>query len=210
MIKNNQVRLIGTVSSKFTYNHSMKKEDFYSFDLSITRLSGNTDTLPVIVSSKIFDVSKDLSGYALEVIGSFRSHNHRENGIHQVKLYVFADSVRFSDEADFNEIVLDGHICLKPIYRTTTLGREITNTCIAVNRNFGKSDYLPVIFWSRNAMAVFNYPVSTHLSIRGRLQSRPYNKFIDNIQETRIAYEVSASEVEVIYGQAGETEAAAV
>jgi Single-stranded DNA-binding protein len=203
---NNKVKLIGTVSSNFTYDHTVKNEKFFKFFLSIERTSGNIDIIPVVVSSKIIDTKKDLTGYAIEVTGSFRSYDENVNGVHKVLLYVFADYIKFTEDVDRNEIVLDGYICREPIYRTTPLGRQLTDTCIAVNRPFSKSDYLPVIFWSRNAVEVSNYPTGTHIAIKGRLQSRQYNKIINNIQEPRIAYEVSASEVEVIDVQAGETE----
>ena len=46
-----------------------------------------------------------------------------------------------------NQIFLDGYICKDPIYRKTPLGREIADLLIAVNRSYGKSDYIPCICW---------------------------------------------------------------
>ena len=46
---------------------------------------------------------------------------------------------------------LDGYICKAPIYRKTPLGREIADLLLAVNRPYGKSDYIPCIAWGRNA-----------------------------------------------------------
>lgn len=196
---NNQVKLIGVITSEFTYDHSVKGEDFYKFFLSSVRKSGKVDELPVIISSKIFDVTRDMSGYVVEITGSFRSYDLRENGKHRVSLYVFTDSIRFTNDNDYNEIAIEGFICTAPVLRKTPLGRQLTDVCIAVNRKFNKSDYIPVIFWSRNAMEVSNQPVGTQLKIKGRLQSRVYTKYIDDMPEERIAYEVSASNVQVIH-----------
>ncbi len=196
---NNQVNLIGIITSEFTYDHSVKGEDFYKFFLSSMRKSEKIDELPVIISSKIFDVTRDMRGYEVEVTGSFRSYDLRANGKHRVSLYVFTDYIRFTNDLDYNEVLIEGFICTKPVLRTTPMGRQLTDVCIAVNRKFNKSDYIPVIFWSRNAIEVSNQPVGTQLKVRGRLQSRVYTKYIDDIPEERIAYEVSASNLQVIH-----------
>ena len=46
-----------------------------------------------------------------------------------------------------NQIFLDGYVCKPPVYRKTPLGREIADILIAVNRPYGKSDYIPCIAW---------------------------------------------------------------
>ena len=51
----------------------------------------------------------------------------------------------------YNRIILQGYLCKEPIYRETPLGREITDLLLAVNRPYGKSDYIPCICWGRNA-----------------------------------------------------------
>ena len=198
---NNQVKLIGTVSSNFTYDHSVREDDFYKFYLSIERKSGFIDVIPVIVSSKIFNITEDITESAVEIRGSFKSFNENSLNGRKVILYVFAKSIKFTVECDYNEVILYGYLCRKPVYRETPLGRQLTDTCIAVNRFVGKSDYLPAIFWGNNAIDVGGYATGTHIKIIGRLQSRAYNKYVDDIKETRIAYEVSAKDVEVIIEQ---------
>src|SRR5690606_22495334 len=88
-----------------------------------------------------------------------------------------------------NEIFLDGYICKPPIYRTTPLGREITDLLIAVNRAYNKSDYIPCIAWGRNARFCEKLLIGDHIKIWGRIQSRKYQKRYGNDKiETKVAY----------------------
>ena len=64
-------------------------------------------------------------------------------------LSVFVREITFVEEeldgAKTNQIFLDGYICKQPVYRKTPLGREIADLLLAVNRPYGKSDYIPCI-----------------------------------------------------------------
>ena len=96
-----------------------------------------------------------------------------------------------------NQIFLDGYICKEPIYRKTPLGREIADLLIAVNRSYGKSDYIPCICWGRNARFASGFEVGGHVQVWGRIQSREYVKKISELEtEKRVAYEVSVSKVD--------------
>ena len=91
-----------------------------------------------------------------------------------------------------------GYVCKKPIYRQTPFGREIADVLLAVNRAYNKSDYIPCIAWGRNARFCQNMEVGTEVKIIGRVQSRTYEKkHEDGTAETRVAYEVSISSMEV-------------
>ena len=106
-----------------------------------------------------------------------------------------------------NEVVLIGYICKKPIYRQTPFGREIADVLLAVNRAYNKSDYIPCIAWGRNARFCQNMEVGTEVKIVGRVQSRKYEKkFEDGTSETRVAYEVSISSMEIIDKKEEKTE----
>ena len=97
-----------------------------------------------------------------------------------------------------NEVVLDGYLCKKPIYRKTPFGREISDILLAVNRAYNKSDYIPCIAWGRTARFCENLAVGTELRVIGRVQSREYEKkYEDGTVEKRIAYEVSVSNLEI-------------
>ena len=116
-------------------------------------------------------------------------------------LSVFSRELKFVEEEDetvpVNQIFLDGYICKPPVYRKTPLGREIADVLLAVNRPYGKSDYIPCICWGRNARYASAFEVGGHVLIWGRIQSREYMKRIgENETEKRVAYEVSVSKLE--------------
>ena len=102
-------------------------------------------------------------------------------------------------EQNPNHIFLDGYVCKKPVYRKTPLGREIADVLLAVNRPYGKSDYIPCICWGRNARYADQFEVGAHVQLWGRIQSREYQKKIDEeVYEKRVAYEVSVSKLEYL------------
>ena len=104
-----------------------------------------------------------------------------------------------TEENVSNEVVLNGYVCKKPIYRKTPFGREISDILLAVNRAYNKSDYIPCIAWGRNARFCENMEVGTEVKVVGRVQSRTYEKkFEDGRIEQRVAYEVSIGSLEVI------------
>ena len=111
--------------------------------------------------------------------------------------------MKFVEEDDenvpVNQIFMDGFICKPPVYRKTPLGREIADILLAVNRPYGKSDYIPCICWGRNARYASAFAVGGHVLLWGRIQSREYMKRIgENQSEKRIAYEVSVSKLEYV------------
>ena len=96
-----------------------------------------------------------------------------------------------------NRVVLLGHVCKEPIYRTTPFMREITDLLLAVNRAYGKSDYIPSIVWGRTARYAHMLKVGDCLRIIGRFQSREYQKRQpDGAVLDKVAYEVSVSSLE--------------
>ena len=205
-IDNNQVKVSGRIVSCFEFSHEVYGEKFYSAKLASERLSGQIDVLPILVSGKIVDVKKDWVGRFVEVSGQFRSYNQHTGDKSKLVLSVFAkefkditEDKKGSDSLDDNEIILDGYICKQPIYRKTPLGREISDILIAVNRSYGKTDYIPSLAWGRNARFVSDLEVGTRLQITGRIQSREYQKKISEGDfETRTAYEVSVSKIELV------------
>ena len=155
VIENNQVTVMGEIASGFTYSHEIFGEGFYMMDVRCKRLSESYDTIPVMVSERLMDVTADYTGELICVNGQFRSYNRHEERKNRLVLSVFAREVSFVDEMEesskTNQIFLDGYICKEPIYRKTPLGREIADLLLAVNRPYGKSDYIPCICWGRNA-----------------------------------------------------------
>ena len=201
MIENNKVSVIGEVVSEFTFSHEVFGEGFYIADLAVSRLSDQVDVIPLMISERLLDVSKDYRGMTMEAIGQFRSYNRHEGAKNRLVLSVFVREIHFLEEfTDYtktNQIFLEGYICKEPIYRKTPLGREIADMLLAVNRPYGKSDYIPCIAWGRNARYASAFEVGGHVLIWGRIQSREYMKRIgENETEKRVAYEVSVSKLE--------------
>ena len=197
---NNKVSICGEIVSGFTYSHDVFGEGFYLFELKVNRLSDATDVIPVMVSERIIDVEEDYFGKIARISGQFRSYNRHDSGRSRLVLSVFAREVNFIDEVycDENDIFLDGFVCKTPIYRKTPLGREIADLLLAVNRPYGKSDYIPCILWGRNARYAESLEVGERIKVWGRIQSRNYLKRIDEDEtEIRIAYEVSVGKVEI-------------
>lgn len=217
-LENNYLTLVGKVTGEKRFSHEIYGERFYIFDLSIPRLSGNADVIPVTVSERLITDSMLEEGKKLMVKGQFRSYNSYENEKNKLILTVFAKDIveveepeesEKSEENDIvskdtitNEVVLIGYVCKKPIYRQTPFGREIADLLLAVNRAYNKSDYIPTIAWGRNARFCQNLEVGTQVKIVGRVQSRQYEKkFEDGTSEIRVAYEVSVGSLEVIQAE---------
>lgn len=196
---NNQINLTGRVFSSPEYSHTLYGEAFYRLILNVDRLSGASDSIPVTVSERLLCGIPLEEGSLLSLSGQIRSYNqHSENG-NRLTITVFALEISREpdDSAHFNEAVIEGHICKPVVYRTTPFSREIADILLAVNRRYGKSDYLPCIAWGRNARFVRELGVGSKIHISGRLQSREYQKcFADGRSETRMAYEVSCSTIE--------------
>ncbi len=207
--ENNHIILVGKVTSEKRFSHEIYGEKFYIFDLSVPRLSGNADIIPITISERLM-VNGDLPiNTKITVEGQFRSYNSYGEGRNKLVLTVFAKNVTLLDDQesevearkDFisNEVTLIGYICKKPVYRQTPFGREIADILLAVNRAYSKSDYIPCIAWGRTARFCENMEVGTEVKIVGRVQSRQYEKkHEDGTIENKVAYEVSVGSLEVI------------
>ena len=203
VIENNQVVIMGEIVSDFQFSHEIFGEGIYMIDVKVPRLSESSDIIPLMVSERLIDVEEDYKGLNITVQGQFRSYNRHEERKNRLVLSVFAREIEFVDEtpesSKTNQIYLDGFICKEPIYRKTPLGREIADLLLAVNRPYGKSDYIPCICWGRNARFASNFTVGTRCEIWGRIQSREYIKKIsEEDAQKRVAYEVSVSKLELL------------
>jgi single-stranded DNA-binding protein len=204
VMENNCVRVAGKMHTPLKYSHEMYGEGFYIFELAVSRLSGYIDILPVTVSERLlgeFDIHK---GNEVVIEGQLRSYNKFIDGSNRLVLTIFARNISLLQEMirNPNQIVLNGFICKKPIYRTTPFNREITDILLAVNRPYNKSDYIPLIAWGRNAKFSEKLEIGDQIKIWGRIQSRPYQKrFASGEVVEKVAYEVSISKMEVVEGE---------
>jgi primosomal replication protein N len=200
LIENNNVELVGEIVSNFTFSHKTLGEGFYIAEVAVKRLSETLDYVPLLISERLIDVNSDYTGKTIHVNGQFRSFNLHEGEKNHLVLSVFVMELELLDDGiKTNQIFLDGYICKDIIYRATPLGREVADLLLAVNRSYGKTDYIPCIVWGRNARFVSRLEVGGHIRIFGRIQSREYIKKISEMEtENHIAYEVSASRIEVV------------
>ena len=207
-LENNYLTLVGKVTGEKRFSHEIYGERFYIFDLSIPRLSGNADIIPITVSERLIPGDMLQEGKRLLIKGQFRSYNSYDNERNKLILTVFAKDITeiaqdleeneiVKKDTITNEVVLIGYICKKPIYRQTPFGREIADLLLAVNRAYNKSDYIPSIAWGRNARFAKNIMVGDNVKIWGRIQSRVYQKHLseEDVVE-RTAYEVSVNRME--------------
>ena len=208
-LENNHLVLVGKVTSDKKFSHEIYGEKFYIFDLEVPRLSGNADIIPITISERLLEKEDLEIDKKIIVEGQFRSYNSYQNERNKLVLTVFAKDVKFIENQDeeiqaskdfvSNEVTLNGYICKKPIYRQTPFGREIADLLLAVNRAYNKSDYIPCIAWGRNARFCENIEVGTEVKVVGRVQSRTYEKkYEDGTSETKVAYEVTISSLEIV------------
>ena len=198
--ENNVVNLGGKIASNPVFSHELYDEKFYKLDVETKRLSDSSDILPIIVSERLIDIDDLKIGEIVNIVGQFRSYNQQTESKSKLILSIFAKEIEKTQEdiLTLNDANLIGYICKTPIYRKTPLGREIADVLIAVNRSYKKADYMACILWGRNARFCETLEVGTMVKINGRIQSRKYEKKLENgASEEKIAYEVSVSKFSV-------------
>ena len=165
---------MGEIVSAFSYSHEVYGEGFYMVEVSVHRLSSFVDYIPVMVSERLVNVQESAEGKCVYITGQFRSFNRHEEHKNRLVLSVFAREFelveQFEEENAANQIFLDGFICKESVYRKTPLGREIADLLVAVNRSYGKSDYIPCICWGRNARFASRFEVGSLQKHKRELQ----------------------------------------
>ena len=197
----NSIILRGELAQMPVFSHENHGKRFFRFLLSVPRLSGAIDLLPVIAEESVLNTLEPEGGSMITVIGQIRSHNYRAEGVRRLLIFVFAASVLAEDGEPINEVVLEGPLCKEPTYRRTPLGREICDVMLAVPRAFHRADYLPCILWGRTAQEISLCHTRDCIRICGRLQSRIYTKLTDEGPIERTTYEVSALQAELLCEQ---------
>ena len=85
----NTIILRGTIQELPVFSHENHGKRFSRFYLKVPRLSGVIDTLPVIAEEQLLMQLNPVSGQMLTVTGQMRSHNHREDGVRHLMIFVF-------------------------------------------------------------------------------------------------------------------------
>lgn len=189
--ENNAATVAGMVATE-PKRYDCCGELFYAFDLSVRRMSGAEDLIPVNMPVVLCD---ELNfGDRISLVGQVRTYNRAVDG--KSRLFVVFFALETADYTDYiNEIELTGFFCKPPVHRTTPLGRDICDVQIAVNRDRQKSDYIPLIIWGRTARLIARLDVGAHVNVKGRLQSRVYQKQTEQGVIEKTAYEVSVSRI---------------
>lgn len=194
----NTLVLAGEIVDTPIFSHKTHNFSFYKFTLSISRLSGVCDRITVLSDyTLIRDISLNIGTFVL-VDGELRSYNNKSGVGNKLIISAFARSIVIIQPENKNELHLCGTICKPPIFRRTPLGREICDLMVAINRHYGRADYLPCIAWGKNAQRLSEFSVGDNIEIFGRIQSREYIKTIEDTSFVRTTYEVSISQVDLL------------
>lgn len=197
----NSLHLCGILTEAPSYGHEVFGEKFYYATLSVPRLSGAEDLLPITLSERLMDGTPLEIGSPLAFEGQLRSYNKVVEGAGRLLITGFAQRLLPTDsDENPNQVQLTGALCKPPSYRTTPFGREIADLMLAVNRAYGKSDYIPCITWGRTARFASHLKVGEHIQLMGRFQSRAYQKQLaDGSVISKMAYEVSVGRLSLAH-----------
>lgn len=194
-ISRNFAQLCGVIAAAPSFSHSGRGESFYTFPLEVARLSGATDKINIIVRDELLESVALKEAEKICVIGELRSFNNKSGEGAKLVITVFAKEISLCDDDDANAVHLIGTLCKKPNLRMTPMGRDICDLMLAVNRRYGRSDYLPCITWGLKAREAAEWDTGTVVSLDGRIQSRSYIKIIGGDPVEKTAYEVSVTDI---------------
>ena len=197
----NYVELWGVAAGEPVFSHENHTRRFDKFPLRVERLSGQNDVPVIVASEALLRVCPVEEGQSLRIVGQLRSFNNKSGQGNRLVITVFAQSIEPGDGSYFNRILLSGALCKKPVLRRTPLGRSICDVILAVNRHYGRADYLPCIAWGGQARRAGWWNVGDRVCVRGRLQSRRYRKVIGSDVVEKVAYEVSGILVERVVSE---------
>ena len=187
----NRALLRGTAAAEPVLSHETHGVVYETFPLAVRRLSGSEDRVNVLVPRVLLEQRPVTEGMELEVEGEVRSFNNKSGKGSRLVITLYAKELRPAAGEHENQLLLAGVLCKPPVVRRTPLGRDICDLILAVNRRYGRADYLPCIAWGVIAQQTAILPVGSRLTVEGRVQSRGYTKTVDGVGQERTAYEVS-------------------
>lgn len=194
----NRAVLRGSAVSAPVFSHENHGVAYEVFPLSVPRLSGAEDILNIVAPRPLLEGCPVSPGRGLEVTGEVRSFNNRSGPGSRLVITLFARTLLPSSGEPLNQLELAGVLCKQPILRRTPLGREICDMMLAVNRKYGRADYLPCIAWGGLAQRCGGLAVGDGVRLEGRLQSRAYQKVVDGVSQERTAFEISVMHLEPV------------
>lgn len=196
----NRATLRGAVAAAPAPSHENHGIWYDAFPLTVQRLSGAEDRVNVILAHTMAQKLDLQPGREVEIEGEVRSFNNKSGRGSRLVITLYARTVRPAEGPHRNELVLSGALCKRPVYRRTPMGREICDLLLAVNRRYGRADYLPCIAWGALARQCAELDVGDSVRLEGRFQSRSYTKVEQGESTQRTAYEISVMRLEVLDG----------
>lgn len=194
----NKAVLRGVVADSPVFSHENHGVTYEHFSLSVLRLSGVEDQLNIVAALPLLEACPLVPGMEVEVGGEVRSFNNRAPSGSRLVITVYARTLEVAAGEHLNQLELAGILCKSPILRRTPLGRDICDLMLAVNRRYGRADYLPCIVWGALAQRCGALAVGDGVRLEGRLQSRTYQKVTDSGTQDRIAFEISVMKMEPV------------
>lgn len=198
MDKNNSVTVCGALMGKPEFSHIGRDGEYYGFPLGIERLSGAMDMINIIARKELLEATEVAEKSRVRITGELRSFNNRSGLGSKLVITVFAQKIELTEEKDENSVELVGTLCKPANFRKTPMGRVICDMMVAVNRRYGRSDYLPCIAWGQLAETAALWDAGTQIHLVGRIQSRNYIKNEEGTPVEKTAYEVSAAQIELL------------
>ncbi len=188
----NRAEFQGRILSGPEPSHRNHGVEYDQLELAVPRLSGTQDVLRLLASRSLLERWTPRPEQWVSVTGEVRSYNNKSGAGSRLVITVLARTIQPEAEGEgVNHLRLAGVLCKTPVVRRTPLGRDICDLLLAVNRVYGRADYLPCIAWGSLSAVCGGMKVGDGLCLDGRLQSREYRKVIDGQEVRRTAYEVS-------------------
>ena len=107
----NYIRLCGRQAAPALYSHTGRGREFFSFPMEVRRLSGNTDTVNVLLDREQLS-PLERAGERICIVGQLRSWNNRRGDGAKLVITVLAKEIMpAGDEPEENLVQLQGAIC---------------------------------------------------------------------------------------------------
>lgn len=194
----NRAMLRGRVAEDATVSHENHGITYWSFPLAVLRLSGAEDRVNVVAAAPLLEQCPLVPGAGIEIEGEVRSFNNKSGSGSRLVVTIYARTLRPWAGEHQNQLTLAGVLCKPATVRRTPLGREICDLMLAVNRKYGRADYLPCIAWGSLAQRCGALSVGDGVRIEGRFQSRKYTKVENGESHERTAFEISVMKLEPV------------
>lgn len=205
--RENTVGIVGVIidTPKMILKAPDWKKQIYETMIEVPRKSGNTDKLILQFSGEAVGTKKQIAGLkkGVEVMagGKVRTKNEfeRKPTIPSVKIYIEAKFIKVNDPPaqQQNEVCLKGNVCKDPVPRMTRKGSHVVSLIVAVSNENSKADFLPCICWGEVADVASLFKKGTYVEIMGRMQSREFKKYVDDIPNLITAYEVAVAQLAI-------------